>query len=55
MKWWQYKSCTQIKISSFDITFIDQEEPISINLIDKEQIDWEKQKVTDMGIWALSN
>ena len=39
MKWWQYKSCTQIKISSLDINFTDQEEPIHINLIDKDQID----------------
>ena len=39
MKWWQYKSCTQIKISSLEITFTDQEEPIHINLIDKDQID----------------
>ena len=44
MKWWQYKSCTQIKISSLDITFTDQEEPIHINLIDKDQIDWAKTK-----------
>ena len=44
MKWWQYKSCTQIKISSLDITFTDQEEPIHINLIDKDQIDWVKTK-----------
>ena len=29
MKWWQYKSCTQIKISSLDITFTDQEDPRS--------------------------
>ena len=50
MKWWQYKSCKQIKISSLDITFIDQEEPIHINLVDKDQIDWEKQKVTNMRI-----
>ena len=39
MKWWQYKSNTQIKTSSMDITITDQEEPIHINLIDKEQID----------------
>ena len=44
MKWWQYKSCTQIKISSLDITFTDQEDPIHINLIDKDQMDWEKTK-----------
>ena len=43
MKWWQYKSCTQTKISSLDITFTDQEEPIHINLIDKDQIEWEKK------------
>ena len=42
MKWWQYKSCTQIKISSLYFTFTDQEEPIHINLIDKDQIDWQK-------------
>ena len=44
MKWWQYKSNTQIKISSLDIKFTNQEDPIHINLIDKEQIDWEKSK-----------
>ena len=44
MKWWQYKSNTLIKISSLDIKFTDQEDPIHINLIDKEQIDWEKSK-----------
>ena len=44
MKWWQYKSNTQINISSLDINFTDQEDPIHINLIDKEQIDWEKSK-----------
>ena len=44
MKWWQYKSSMQIKTSSLEITFTNQEEPIHINLIDKEQIDWEKSK-----------
>ena len=44
MKWWQYKYNTQIKISSLDINFTDQEYPIHINLIDKEQINWAKSK-----------
>ena len=50
MKWWQYKSCTQIKISSLDITFTDQEDPIHINSINKDQIDWGEKKVTNMCI-----
>ena len=39
-KWWQYKSTTQIKVSSVDISFSDSEEPVHINLLDKNQIDW---------------
>jgi len=56
IKWWQYTSHTKIKISSLDITFTDQEEPIHINLIDKEQIDWAKTKgykYVHMGIVKL--
>ena len=41
LKWWQYSSTTQIKISSVDISFTDSEEPVHINLIDKQQIDWD--------------
>ena len=40
LKWWQYSSATQIKISSVDISFTNSEEPVHINLIDKQQIDW---------------
>ena len=39
LKWWQYSSATQIKVSSIDVSFTDFEEPVHINLIDKEQID----------------
>ena len=44
MKWLRYKSNKQIKISSLDINFTGQEDPIHIKLIDKEKIDWEKSK-----------
>ena len=40
LKWWQYSSATQIKVSSIDVSFADSEEPVHINLIAKEQIDW---------------
>ena len=40
LQWWHYKSATQIKISFVDISFTDSEEPVHINLIDRQQIDW---------------
>ena len=40
LKWWQYSSATQIKISSVDISFTDSKDPVHINLIDRQQIDW---------------
>ena len=40
LKWWKYASATQIKISSVDISFTDSEEPMHINLLDHQQIDW---------------
>ena len=39
LNWWQYKSVTQIKVSSIDVSFTDSDEPVHINLIDKAQID----------------
>ena len=39
LKWWKYSFVTQIKVSSIDVSFIDFEEPVHINLNDKEQID----------------
>ena len=41
LNWWQYKSATQIKVSSIDVSFTDSDKPIRINLIDKAQIDWD--------------
>ena len=40
LNWWQYKSATQIKVSSIDVSFTDSDEPVHINLIDKAQVDW---------------
>ena len=41
---WKYIACQQIRLSSVDISFIDKQEPVHINLLEKSQIDWEKQK-----------
>ena len=40
LKWWKYKSSTQVKLSSIDVCFADNEEPVHINLLEKHQIDW---------------
>ena len=39
LKWWKYKSSTQVKLSSIHVSFSDNEEPVNINLLDKHQID----------------
>ena len=38
LNWWQYKSATQIKVSSIYVSFTDSEEHVHIKLIDKAQI-----------------
>ena len=32
---WKYFSCSQIKVSSVDISFTDSQEPVHINLLEK--------------------
>lgn len=44
MKWWKYFSHSRIKLSSIDVSFTGKEEPIHINLLDVDQIDWSKIK-----------
>ena len=44
MKWWHYETHTHINISLVDIAFNYKEEPIHINLINKEKIDCDKYK-----------
>ena len=44
LKWYKYFSTTQIKISSTNVAFTGQDDPIHINLLSKEQIAWEKSK-----------
>ena len=36
---WKYFACSQIRVSSVDISFTDSQEPIHINLLEKQQID----------------
>ena len=42
LNWWSFKTTTQIKVSSIDVSFTDKDEPVHINLLEKCQIDWEK-------------
>ena len=44
LSFWEYLTCTQIKVSSVDISFTDLEEPVHINLLEKRQIDWAKKQ-----------
>ena len=36
LHWWNYIACTHIKVSSVDISFTDSQDPVHINLIDKQ-------------------
>ena len=53
---WKYFAYSQIKVSSVDISFSDNQEPAHINLLDKCQIDWAKEqgyKYTHLGAIRL--
>ena len=42
LNWWSFKTATQIKVSSIDVSFTNKDEPVHINLLEKRQIDWVK-------------
>ena len=42
LNWWSFKTATQIKVSSIDVSFTNKYEPAHINLLEKCQIDWAK-------------
>ena len=35
LNWWYFKTATQIKVSSIDVSFIDKDEPVHINMLEK--------------------